>query len=357
MADPSLHLVVIGGEEGESVIIRTPGGETGVVDVFAHDPFDPTSNPTLTWLEREGVQELAFLALTHPHLDHYQGASQLVERYGDRLRSLWTPPMGPADLEALKRAYDDVVRACPSPRQRRRYARGLRIWFDVQKHARHASRGDPRRWLTTVDTRSLYEERQHAFGITCLAPSTHVAYEYFRSMAPRPERGAAQGRLRVNHNRISSILGVRHGAWRGLLGGDAEGATWRELMGNPDLAGWRDARFIKVAHHGSSTSSFNTLWEWFNGALEQAALTCYRRQGLPDERGLSSILRHATSVHCSDSVSVAQAIDTDRTVHWLPWVEEEPAPRVGAVTVRVSSRGDMEVFHEGAALELRRSVS
>ena len=76
-----LEVHVIGADEGESIVLRLPNDEWGVVDCCASSLKDQSSNPTLLFLESRNVQRLAFICMTHPHADHFRGMSQLLSKY------------------------------------------------------------------------------------------------------------------------------------------------------------------------------------------------------------------------------------------------------------------------------------
>ena len=74
-----LEIFIIGGRLGESIVIRTPGGRFGIVDAYAADWKKGSANPTLSRLKALGARELHFIALTHPHMDHFRGLPAVFE--------------------------------------------------------------------------------------------------------------------------------------------------------------------------------------------------------------------------------------------------------------------------------------
>src|SRR4051812_33928138 len=82
-----LTVHVLGAAKGESIILHLPSGQWGVVDCYAGSVANPQTNPTFQFLKSQGVTELEFLCLTHPHDDHYRGMSQLLESFS--IRSFW----------------------------------------------------------------------------------------------------------------------------------------------------------------------------------------------------------------------------------------------------------------------------
>jgi beta-lactamase superfamily II metal-dependent hydrolase len=67
MDELSIHVINSG--VGESIVVELPNGNWGVIDCYASNLADPSSNHTLNFLRKQEVTSLEFLCLTHPHLD------------------------------------------------------------------------------------------------------------------------------------------------------------------------------------------------------------------------------------------------------------------------------------------------
>src|SRR5262245_9777673 len=83
----TLEIHIFGGKKGESIAVRLPGNHWGVVDNYTPKTDDPSSNPTLRFLEKQGVTKLRFVCLTHPHADHYRGMRHLLTKFNPQ--SVW----------------------------------------------------------------------------------------------------------------------------------------------------------------------------------------------------------------------------------------------------------------------------
>ncbi|MEW6193096.1 MAG: DNA internalization-related competence protein ComEC/Rec2 [Bacillota bacterium] len=93
--------------QGDSALIRTPGGGTLLVDAggwpgeLAGELVDGAGMRVVRYLRREGVRRLDVLVLTHPHEDHCGGARAIVERIPVRL--VVVPPLEPGVDDAFDR--------------------------------------------------------------------------------------------------------------------------------------------------------------------------------------------------------------------------------------------------------------
>ena len=84
---PTLEVHLLGGGKGESVVLKLPDGQWGVVDCYSGSVTNPDANPTTQFLRSRGVTTLLFVCLTHPHDDHFLGMVKLIEEF--RPREFW----------------------------------------------------------------------------------------------------------------------------------------------------------------------------------------------------------------------------------------------------------------------------
>jgi len=95
--------------QGDSVLVRTPGGRTLLIDTggwpgeLAGAGVKGAGMKVVRYLRREGVRQIDVLVLTHPHEDHCGGARAVVERVPVRL--VVVPPIG----EGLDEPYDRLL--------------------------------------------------------------------------------------------------------------------------------------------------------------------------------------------------------------------------------------------------------
>lgn len=71
-----MEVHVFGADQGESILIKFPNDEWGVVDCYAPSK-DVSSNQALSYLLGKQITQLHFVCLTHPHHDHYSGLAQI----------------------------------------------------------------------------------------------------------------------------------------------------------------------------------------------------------------------------------------------------------------------------------------
>jgi competence protein ComEC len=85
-----LSLTAVDVGQGNSILIRPPGGKTMLVDGggFFDDSFDLGKFVLAPYLWHERVSRIDTVVLTHPHPDHLQGLLFIVENF--HVRQIWT---------------------------------------------------------------------------------------------------------------------------------------------------------------------------------------------------------------------------------------------------------------------------
>lgn len=177
--------------QGDSIYVQTPNGKHILIDAGEKEYGPRISN----YLRNQGVQKLDLLVATHPHTDHIGGLAQIIRDY--EIGSIYLP-----DVSNTTAAFQDFLIAIKQKNQAIFAAiAGYKVDLDP------------------------------ALDILFLAPN---------------------GKLYSDLNDYSAVLKITYKQTSFLLCGDAETASEDEMLkSNADLK----ADVIKVAHHGSSTSS------------------------------------------------------------------------------------------------------
>ncbi len=302
---------VFGGSEGESIVLKLPDGGWGVVDCFAHSLRDSDSNWALHFLRSQGVEELEFLCLTHPHRDHFRGMSQLLS--GLRVKQFWRPAvMSSQRLSWIITSHQQEA-VTAGNNQMKADASELDLIFRLLKQQQSSGslRICPKN--ATIGTQ-LYPAPQTSNAgceIWALAPTGTSSDRYEEALRSCFD---GSGRLRVDsahqhHNKISMALLVVFGKTRIVLGGDVEATSWNEILREwerPQLA----SAAVKVSHHGSVTGYCDSLWQTFAANKKPiAVLTPYVRHKLPHESALKHIGEFVSSI---ETAGVSNAISAQR---------------------------------------------
>lgn len=225
-AEPSLDVLFFDVGQGDAALLSLPNGRHVLVDAGVRNPYTDAGERTiLPHLRFAGIDRLDAVVVTHPHADHLGGL--------------------PALLGAIPVAQ--VVHNGHT------YASDL---YD-ETQTLMAAQGVRSRTVTAGDTLAL----DPAVHIQVLGPSA----------TPHPDEEANHG---------SVVLRVSYGDTSVLLTGDAEAAAEADLVAHygPLLA----SDVVKVAHHGSATSSTSDFVERTGAAVAVVSVAERNRYGLPD---------------------------------------------------------------------------
>jgi competence protein ComEC len=189
--------------EGDSILLVSPRGQSLLVDAggiphWMHSELDIGEDVVSPYLWSRGIDHLDTVAVTHPHADHIGGMKAVLANFHPR--ELWLGSGKPnPELEQLLREAAQL---------------GVPV----------ISRGAGDRW----------ESGGLAFWV--LAPATDPTSHATKT------------------NDESLVMRIAYGGSTALLEGDAEKATERQIAPLQPTAD-----LLKVAHHGSATSTIPEL--------------------------------------------------------------------------------------------------
>jgi len=201
----SLRVTMVDVGQGDAILVQFPGGQSLLVDAGGSSArFDTGDRIVSPALWASGVRRLDWLAITHADLDHAGGATAVASTFTPR----------------------EIWEGVPVPREaeRRRLMHASPVWRQLQRHDR-----------LRIDD---------------------VIIEVLNPPLPDWERQRVR-------NEDSLVLRLRYGDVELLLTGDAGAETERVLASNSLDGEHAPLRILKVAHHGSRTSSSAAFIEKF----------------------------------------------------------------------------------------------
>lgn len=293
----SLEVHILGGGQGESVVIKMPDGRWGVVDCFTTSPATPDRNPAALFLRARGVDRLQFVCLTHPHQDHYLGMMALINEFNPR--EFWR--FGSLSHEHIRNLihYHEARAIVTGRSEFSRSAEELLSLFGKSLEAVEAKTMDVE---FATARKTLYPpsiEEPKTFHIHSLSPTGNqtTLYEAAIVRCVKPDGRIGEKLSKSHHNNISVVLKITYGRSVVFLGGDLEKQGWEELLSRyPDHM--LKATAIKVSHHGSPNGYCDKLWERFcgdNGPI--AVVTPSNQHKLPQKCAVSHITQHASAIY------------------------------------------------------------
>jgi beta-lactamase superfamily II metal-dependent hydrolase len=301
----SLEIHVLGAGKGESIVLRWPEDKWGVVDCYAPSLSDHGTNPTLQFLIDQGVSQLDFLCLTHPHDDHFRGMSQLLERLD--VKSFWRfAGLSGRDLRLLAQHMLVDAERSGNPEMTENANDFVRTMELVNKRRQDGQL----RQKTATGFQQLYPipaDPSAHFQIWSFAPSGNQIGHYESALAACfTEEGRFRTLLpQAHHNSVSVGLLVRFGQTRVILGGDIERAGWNDVR-EELLREHLVANAVKVSHHGSETGYVPGLWDDLAGGKKPIAVIApYRRFRLPKPEAIGHIRPHVSKILLTCNIDTA----------------------------------------------------
>ena len=268
-----LEMTAIDVGQGDSILLVFPDGRRMLVDgggipAFGHaarSQLDIGEDVVAPYLWQRGFRTLDAMVLSHAHEDHAGGLAALVNDF--RPRELWTgvTPDGPA-WEAVRRA-------------------ALRNGTAIHP---------------------LVAPAQFAFGGARLAVLSPGA-DYISSGTPR--------------NNDSLVLEVRYGGRSFFLPGDIERAVELDLLYEGAV---RHQDVLKVAHHGSKTSSTEEFLAAASPAFALISAGFENSYGHPDSSVLERLAEHHTMTLRTDRDGLVTFLSDGRRIALDVPSEREP---------------------------------
>ncbi len=250
----SLYLTALDVGQGDALVAQPPQGGVFLIDGggFALGRPDTGTRVVLPYLRSQGYQQVDLMVLSHPHPDHISGLISTAEQIP--VKELWIPSGHPQVSPQMKRKKNSLGRLIAAVQ-----AKGGQIRTSA----------------------SLCEGVQTLKGlaIEVLAPCT-------------------LGVPPLGLNDDSLVLRLRYGKRTVLLTGDIEEAGERRL-----LAQKRDrlrADLLKVAHHGSDTSSQPAFINAVSPRYAFIASGVRNRFRHPRPKTLSTLERHQVDIFRTD---------------------------------------------------------
>ena len=254
-------------EDAEGRIVR----KAGIVDTYAGQSSD--DQPALKCLEAFPGIEVAFVAVTHPHLDHMLNAYWMMERLDERIKNIfWWGGGYPDDLllpyleaKSKKLKLADEKESLTA-RMEESFLRAAR---KLAGHDGESAR-NARFMSMTAGTPSVFS--LGAVTLQPIGPSAKEKQAYthkFRNQfVTTKDKKTGEEVITVTPdtdlraNRTSLCMVLEYGEAQIVLGGDMEEANWDAWRGS--AAGKKlklRPSVVKVSHHGSTSGEIPKMWE------------------------------------------------------------------------------------------------
>jgi competence protein ComEC len=253
-----LELTVLDVGEGDSILIRVPGGESLLIDGGLRSRYTDMGHAVVVpYLRSEGVRRLGALLLTHAHNDHVGGLPSVIREI------------------RVDRAYDTGF-----PHTSWSY----------------------RLYLQCLEERSIPLDAMREGDTIPLGDARLLVLYPRESDLDRVRRNP-----RLGLNAVSVVTRLLYGRIAILLTGDAEEATERLLLERKHTLA---SPILKVGHHGAATSSTADFLEAVSAEVAIISAGAANRFGHPHEEALGRLSAAGCRIYRTD-VHGAVVVTTD----------------------------------------------
>jgi beta-lactamase superfamily II metal-dependent hydrolase len=343
----NLEVHVFGADQGESILIKFPNDQWGVVDCYSPTK-NADSNELLKFLLDQKVKQLHFVCLTHPHHDHYSGLTHVLEQIPTR--QFWYPAVMTVDLLRCIIKLEQQAHKASSDQEFE--GKLIELWEKV--NTLHADSKLSIQKLTLGLDLGVDDDLGNV-KIVSLAPSGNESHHFERGLAACFNDGKLKSRKQQAYiNRSSVALSLTYLGYRLVLGGDVETHGWIDLLDQrKNLAS--DACVVKVAHHGSSTGRCENLWKTFAGNTTKrvAVLTPYWKHRLPSQSVVSEILSTGYDLYSTSKIGRPTKSDSpEQAIAKLVSGTLPKTSKGGVVSIAIDARGSLSTNLNGQARKL-----
>jgi beta-lactamase superfamily II metal-dependent hydrolase len=350
----TFHILNVG--HGLSVVIEyqsADGPVYGVVDSNAPAHATPKA---LEKLQQLGATTLSFIALTHPHKDHFSGLHTIIEAFRGRISTFYSFSLGNLlihgkRLHSLARKLHHLYSRTDSPEIRQASLELLQIiqWGDSQEAAWYECDGE----LSTI--------APPGFGgvtINTILPPRQVKSRYLNKI--ETENLMVLGD--IDDNDLSFALQFDYFGKRFVIGGDVTRENWHARRRFEDNIGENiHAPLVILPHHGSKYDCLpDILSRLFSSDGARAAFSSANGLSHPDHEIILWLEANGVLPYCTNLIPECGSMlyqlgqfqypELERTLaRWLREVTEPKAtPQIcqGDIMVKVHCDGRHEVITE-----------
>jgi len=286
----SLDVFVCGPGFGETIVLRwQENGKTcgALVDAYA----GARGLPLINWLKDLGIESLAFVVVTHPHLDHFWNLHSVIVHFAGKVDVMWW--WGGLQSSYYIAYFNHLKTVCPaSGNDLGRRARQLELLFKKRRKVFQAYGKPALENVLGVETLYPFGDEPKGISISSFSPWQGSLDKFTRIV----RAGTEECRVEDNHqeaNLASLGLIIRFGEAQVVLGGDVEEENWKSFRQSGHCSSLTPC-LVKVSHHGSQNGTIGGMWTsggFFSSRKPPIAVITPYRGLLPQKQIVQDIRR------------------------------------------------------------------
>ncbi len=305
----AIHIINVG--HGDSIVIEYKSPEGTAYGVIDSNRVYGKRVPALKKLKELGAERLSFVALTHPHADHYSGLLDILEEYRGRVDFFYSFPLDhhkEGRLKKLAKIYADIYQNTDGLTARSVLAEYVKILLEVQEHI------------------GLDNWEEHTGLYSCVAPTGFAGVDIQVIMPPASIKGEYFKMIqndsydiveKENLNALSLAFLVSFKGHQIVLGGDAIHLHWfKHQQLNRNRHQQLHATAAKLPHHGSKKECKPGVLKYiFAKDGERVACISANGRSHPHGETLAELQKQGVKPYCTNLARYCGAEERKLLVH------------------------------------------
>ena len=285
---------------GDSIIIQNEspknGTHYGLID--SNNPNNDNCPPALKKLQSLGAEKLSFVALTHPHADHYSGLSQILETYKGKIDHFFSFPISDftdGRLSKLTKIYARLHDETDSPLLKRNLYEFVYILSLVNKNIKINNWYQPSGFSNRITPTGFSDVECNV-----ILPNPSVKGKYFQMIENEDYDVVSCHNL----NELSMGFHFKFKNFEIVLGGDCIRSSWLDHKRHCNRGGIEiNGHIVKLPHHGSKHEcDENILDHLLNKDKEKETIAILSADGQshPHPEVLERLIARNAKIYCTN---------------------------------------------------------
>jgi hypothetical protein len=348
MKREQLKVHVLNAYQGDSILIEFPNNIWGVVDSNRKHKHAPV--PALEFLKKmeklNRIDKIAFIALTHPHFDHFRGLCNIIETFREKIDRFW-------DFGVKVKPIANYFYRIYRDDEEKQRADEFYELYNLILEIRTERQSEGKRFYDNCSSFKLMLTLSPNIDVIALSPSGDDQQDYMSKISLYDADKLPSGLRGLDHNQISSILLIRFYQHFIILGSDADKKIWGRILRDERRISLRDvslmvrpadclkSEIVKVSHHGSTTSLHPELWQTLSIPGITVAIISADGVVNPRKETVQAILSSGAQVFCTNKPLQKdfpfqlkpQTLSAFKSRNVIPISTEEPKESYMTVTI------------------------
>jgi beta-lactamase superfamily II metal-dependent hydrolase len=251
----AVHILNVG--HGDSIVLEYEGEQGRVFGVIDSNNKSGQVPPALRKLRELGAQKLSFVALTHPHADHYKGLLDILEEYRGQIDNFYSFPLDhdvEGRIKELSEIYLRLLEKTDGKTPRSALTEYIKILSEVTENIGLENWQEHTGLENAIAPNGFIGVDMHA-----IMPLPVVKGKYFQLIQGKSYDAVENPDL----NELSLAYQINYKGCQLVLGGDVPHHKWlQHKRQNARRGSTPDAVVVKLSHHGAEKDCKKEILEY-----------------------------------------------------------------------------------------------